>query len=216
MSATTTSPAWKRPGATWSPTLLAWNVTVSDALTAAPTTSPVDASTPEGRSTETTGRPQALIRSIIAAASGARSTVEAGAEERVDHHVAPFDRVGLDSLAARLAEHASGDAPVATVRATAADDGEASRVGIHAHRLVRDGGAGPLHQVDRGRWESGERLLGGPHLGRSAERLVPRADHGISSRAARRRLRPPSCGSGSARHRSRACRPARHIPRCVR
>ena len=40
MSATTTSPAWKRPGATWSPTLLAWNVTVSDALTAAPTTSP--------------------------------------------------------------------------------------------------------------------------------------------------------------------------------
>ena len=69
MSATTTSPAWKRPGATWSPTLLAWNVTVSDALTATPATSPVDASTPEGRSTETTGNPQALIRSIIAAAS---------------------------------------------------------------------------------------------------------------------------------------------------
>ena len=38
--------------------------------TAAPATSPVEASTPEGRSTATTGVPQALIRSIIAAASG--------------------------------------------------------------------------------------------------------------------------------------------------
>ena len=128
MSATTTSPAWKRPGATWSPTLLAWNVTVSDALTATPATSPVDASTPEGRSTETTGNPQALIRSIIAAASGAGSAVEAGAEEGVDHDVAAFDGVGLDGLPARLAEHAGGDPPVAAVRAAAADDGEPARV----------------------------------------------------------------------------------------
>ena len=50
--------------------MLAWNVTVSVASTAAPATSPVEASTPEGRSTATTGSPQALIRSISAAASG--------------------------------------------------------------------------------------------------------------------------------------------------
>ena len=40
MSATTTSPAWKRPGATASPTLRPWKVTVSAASTAAPATSP--------------------------------------------------------------------------------------------------------------------------------------------------------------------------------
>ena len=55
MSATTTSPAWKRPGATAWPTLGAWKVTVSGASTAAPATLPVDASTPDGRSTATTG-----------------------------------------------------------------------------------------------------------------------------------------------------------------
>ena len=69
MSATTTSPAWKRPGAIASPSLRPWNVTVSVARTAAPPTSPVDASTPDGTSTETTGAPAALTRSIVAAAS---------------------------------------------------------------------------------------------------------------------------------------------------
>ena len=69
MSATTTSPAWNRPGATWRPTLLAWKVIVSVAFTATPATSPVEASTPDGRSTATTGSPAALIRSISAAAS---------------------------------------------------------------------------------------------------------------------------------------------------
>jgi hypothetical protein len=69
MSATTTSPARYRPGATASPTLRPWNVTVSFASTAAPGTSPVDASTPEGMSTETTVTPEALIRSISLAAS---------------------------------------------------------------------------------------------------------------------------------------------------
>jgi hypothetical protein len=46
-----------------------WNVTVSFAATAAPGTSPVDASAPDGMSTETTVAPEALIRSISAAAS---------------------------------------------------------------------------------------------------------------------------------------------------
>ena len=53
-----------------SPTLAAWNVTVRSARTAAPSTSPVEAFTPDGRSTATTGAPAALIRSITPAASG--------------------------------------------------------------------------------------------------------------------------------------------------
>ena len=70
MSETTTVPARERPGETTSPTLSAWNVTVRSASTAAPAISPVDASTPEGRSTDTTGAPEPLMRSISAAASG--------------------------------------------------------------------------------------------------------------------------------------------------
>ena len=69
MPATTTRPEWKRPGATTRPTFLPWKVTVTSASTAAPATSPVVASTPEGMSTETTGAPVALIRPIAAAAS---------------------------------------------------------------------------------------------------------------------------------------------------
>src|SRR5437763_8215317 len=69
MSATTTAPAWKRPGATSSPTLRPCIVTVTVASTHAPATSPVEASTPEGRSTETTGTPAPLIASTLCAAS---------------------------------------------------------------------------------------------------------------------------------------------------
>jgi hypothetical protein len=69
IGATCTEPAWKRPGATASPTFAAPNVTVAVARIAAPGTSPVEASTPEGTSTETTGFPLALISSIIRAAS---------------------------------------------------------------------------------------------------------------------------------------------------
>src|SRR5437588_8171086 len=70
MSATCTLPAWKRPGATMRPTLRPWKVTVVSARTATPATSPVDASTPEGRSTASTRAADALMRSINAAASG--------------------------------------------------------------------------------------------------------------------------------------------------
>ena len=69
MSATITSPAWKRPGPTAWPTFRPWNVTVSVAWTPAPATRPVDASTPDGTSTETTGTPSAPSASIRAAAS---------------------------------------------------------------------------------------------------------------------------------------------------
>ena len=69
MSTTTTSPACALPGWTHSPILAAWNVAVAAARTAAPATSPVDASTPEGTSAATTGAPAAVIASIAAAAS---------------------------------------------------------------------------------------------------------------------------------------------------
>jgi hypothetical protein len=69
MSATSTSPAWKRPGATTSPTFGACIVTVTSAATAAPAISPVEASTPDGTSTATIGTGDALMRSIVSAAS---------------------------------------------------------------------------------------------------------------------------------------------------
>ena len=55
-----TVPAWNRPGATCSPTFGPWKVTVAPASTAAPAISPVEASTPDGTSTATTGRPSAV------------------------------------------------------------------------------------------------------------------------------------------------------------
>src|ERR1044072_1173795 len=64
-----TDPAWNRPAAIARPTFAAPNVTVAAARTAAPGPSPVDAFTPEGTSTATTGRPLAFTSSIIPAAS---------------------------------------------------------------------------------------------------------------------------------------------------
>jgi hypothetical protein len=69
MSATTTRPAWNRPGPTTRPTFEPWNVTVTSASTTAPAISPVEASIPDGRSTDTTAAGEELIRSTIAAAS---------------------------------------------------------------------------------------------------------------------------------------------------
>ena len=70
MSATTRCPTWNLPGATAWPTLGAWNVTVRAASTAGPATVPVDASTPDGRSTATIGTSAAFISTIARAASG--------------------------------------------------------------------------------------------------------------------------------------------------
>ena len=67
MSATSTSPACARPGLTWSPTFGPCIVTVAAARTAAPRTSPVEASTPDGTSTATTSP---VICAMSAAASG--------------------------------------------------------------------------------------------------------------------------------------------------
>ena len=109
-----------------------WKVTVRSASTAAPAVSPVEASTPEGRSTATTGAPHALIRSITAAASGRGAPWKPGSEERVDDEVGVRRVVRLDDVPARLAQDPSCDPPVAAVRAAAAHGGDASRLGVRA------------------------------------------------------------------------------------
>ena len=84
IGATRSSPVCHLPGATRWPTLAAWKLTVTSASTATPSTSPLEASTPEAMSQATTGAPQRLIASIAAAAGLARRAREAGAEDRVD------------------------------------------------------------------------------------------------------------------------------------
>ena len=55
ISATRSSPVCAFPGAIQCPSLARWKLTVMSACTAVPSTSPVDASTPEAMSAATTG-----------------------------------------------------------------------------------------------------------------------------------------------------------------
>ena len=73
IGATRSSPVCHLPGATRWPTLAAWKLTVRSASTAAPATSPLEASTPEAMSQATTGAPQASI-AAIAARAGSRGS----------------------------------------------------------------------------------------------------------------------------------------------
>ena len=115
-----TSPAWNRPGATASPTFSRAS-SPSRRSTAAPATSPVDASTPDGMSTATTGAPERLIsldrrvprsgrgspwKPVPSSASITRSASPSGAPGSLDPRQSPL---GLQDLAR--------DAPVAAVRA---------------------------------------------------------------------------------------------------
>ena len=73
IGATRSSPVCHFPGAIRWPSLAAWKLTVQSASTAAPATSPLDASTPEAMSQATTGAPQASI-AAIAARAGSRGS----------------------------------------------------------------------------------------------------------------------------------------------
>ena len=136
MSATTASPVWKRPGETASPALRPWNVTVTVARTASPATSPVDASTPEGTSTETTGAAAALIRWIVAAASAR------GSPWKPVPNSASMITSACSTAVVSTASRPSSrrirrcDPPVAPVRAAAADDGDPVRIGEELQHLV--------------------------------------------------------------------------------
>ena len=74
MSSMTSRPVQARPGSSMCPCLARWNVTVTLARTASPSTCPVAPSTPEGMSTDTTGSPLALMQRTASSAtpSGAR------------------------------------------------------------------------------------------------------------------------------------------------
>jgi hypothetical protein len=111
MSATTTSPAGKRPARPRAPTFGACIVTVTVASPHAPATSPVEAFTPEGRSTATTGC-RCVDRRDRARRILARLAVEPGAEERVDDDVRLLDRASSDVRAAcRRLEHSRAIRP---------------------------------------------------------------------------------------------------------
>ena len=228
MSATSTSPARNRPGATASPTFSAWNVTVTSASTAGPATSPVEASTPDGTSSERTGAPRELISSMWRAASarGApRKPVPKSASTTtsallpVSANLIPSSLTRARFSAASpvhlllgprendldrapgLVEDPGDDEPVASVRARPAPDGKALRVGEPPQRRRSGGSSRPLHQLERRALEG---LLGRPHLGGRVERLSPHRR--------RRRSLQQGPSSGSWRGRSRPLARVRPSP----
>ena len=153
ISATRLLPAWRRPGETTSPTLRPWNVTVSTAFTASVATSPVEASTPEGRSIASTLAPEPLIRSISARGFGSRLAGKTGAEERVDDHLADRrDRVSpafastILTCSPAASRCRAAIAAVAAVRSAAADECPALGVGEDLKRHLCRSSACALHQ----------------------------------------------------------------------
>ena len=86
MSIVSTSPACALPGAIHKPGLPAWKVTVAAARTAAPDATPVEASTPLGTSTLTTGRPRRVHGLDRLAHRATGLTLKARAEQRVHDH----------------------------------------------------------------------------------------------------------------------------------
>ncbi len=196
MSATSTSPAWKRPGATTRPSFTPWNVTVADARTATPATSPVDASMPDGTSTETTGSPTALIISIAAAAS------------RLGAPVKPVPKSASTTTSARPAS-ARKATPTSRARrrfssGIAADRAARRRAGApRPHGLPR--GAAAPRRARRRRWPPARtRSRRGARRGTGARRWPPRPRRLAPSGRAWARstpLRPPAS--------PRPCRAAR-------
>ena len=191
-----------------------WKVTVSSAWTAAPATSPVEASTPEGMSTATIGAPSAFIASINVAASGrgsprkpvpkSPSTITSGLPR------SPPDAAStIGHLTAALSEQLRGDPCIAAVRAAAADGSDAPDVRVAADELLGDGRARPLHQLRRGVRITRVERLGGAHLVGAVERL----NH---VRGARCRPRPRAPWSASSRARSGRRRPSRPTSACGR
>ena len=178
IGATRSSPVCHLPGATRWPTLAAWKLTVKSASTAAPATSPLEASTPEAMSQATTGAPQASIASI-APSAGSRGS-PAKPVPKIASTIAPEPasrgvevaahmlggealQVGggvaaqllrrpeqqrLD-LEAGLGQVARGDQPVAGVVALAADDPHRPVERQLADRL-RHRPPSRLHQLQRG------------------------------------------------------------------
>ena len=86
MSTVSTAPAWALPGLIHRPGLAAWKVTVPRARTAAPATTPLEASTPLGTSTLTTGAARGVDGVDRLGDGAARLALKARAEQRIDDH----------------------------------------------------------------------------------------------------------------------------------
>ena len=198
----------------------AWKVTVRSASTAAPAISPVDASTPDGRSTETTGARGRV--DPLDQLGGLRPRLAAGTPCRRARRRRRRSRRARRRLVRdvpRLAEDARRDAPVAAVRAAAADAREAPRRRVREHRLARDRRPRPLHQL-------GDRVgvvRDTAPRPRASPRRCRAARSGSAHRRAgsRRRSPPRSRASASSRGRSApawtrsanaAVRPERRTP----
>ena len=152
MSITCTSPAWALPGCTHRPGLAAWKVAVAAARTASPSTSPVEPLTPLGMSAATTGAPAPLIAAITSSSGARGAPSKPVPEQRVDDHPGAVERGQVERvlehvhLAARLAQHARGDLPVAAVVALPAHDDDAA-AGATRVDDVGEARAGALHQI---------------------------------------------------------------------
>src|SRR5439155_2667399 len=104
----------------------------------------------------------------------ARRARETGAEERVDDDVGHAEllllllglRLDDEHVPAALAEHARGDAPVAAVRAAAADDRYAPCAREAVPDDLGDGGARALHELRHRLRVARMALLGGAHFAR--------------------------------------------------
>ena len=124
-------------------------MTVAVARTAAPGTSPVEASTPDGTSTATTGCPAALIELDHARGVLARRVVQADAEQRVDDHVR------LAEVADALDDRHVAPAPRAARarrrgrrrRCCPCRRRPSTRPGKRLQHDLGDGAAGALHQL---------------------------------------------------------------------
>ena len=195
-------PACSLPGATCRPSLEPWKVAVTAARTASPSTSPVEALTPEGTSQATTGASCALI-AAIAEASGSRGTpskpVPSSASTSAPE---PSSRSGANGsggapgrrsrfarasprrsssggggehvdLVPVLAQQARRHEAVSAVVALAHDDPDRARP-RRRRGHAGEARARPLHQVERGH----ALLLDRPgvdraHLGGLVERIEP-------------------------------------------
>ena len=95
-----TAPACPAPGSISSPGLITPKVTVTSARTAGPSTAPVSASMPLGRSTATTVAPACLASSGLPRQAGERlpqPAPPADAEQAVDDQVSAVHQVGMSA-----------------------------------------------------------------------------------------------------------------------
>ena len=197
MSATTTSPASRRPSPWSRPGFSAAKVTVRSAAIGCPEAAPVSPSTPEGMSTASTSAPAGTAGRVVAAP-------EAGAVGGVDHQVAagqPVGRAGgVDhrhpgaapaqdlgghpavGAVVALAGHHHHPAPVARPEQPQGRQGHRRPGPVHQRVLVdvvEGGGVGRPHLGHGGhrahQWSSLGHHHGHRHLRGVGERDVPAA-----------------------------------------